>query len=623
MHSRIIFLCLFVFTQWAVAGVEMSSSINDIYYRSPSAAPGSVTFTIGGTDFDQVSAENPFYFRLRFTNNAKLNLTRVKLDSTDGTSINQPILLGMSLHTSSDTAQVVANQDAVSILRWVEGESEIWIRVNQPSTQWIQDGETTRGLLDGEFMEFTLGTLFYTLDHIEEEHKNLPYNIRQGFPEALQETVFCLDLTESDLAADGTMASLMSLFPTIYQSDVTSDDINFNEGTQTECQVTSSFHIGRAKDIQIIFDEEHPGPSHVSVPFTSNNQTTEVSARFRMLMTASQDTNHLPPEHGEGSVYAFSIPNDAPFGFVLDGSSWHGAGDAFINHYDPVNLDGETVYKRLAVTFSNRATAFQIALLDLDLKIAISSESVLEEYTIDYNLQLPVGGLNGGACLSYPQSFKTGTFQHSVITSGRMIPHITRADGNFASSVLIANPDDDEMAYSLAYYDELGTFLKQDDLTVGPNRTDTHSNETIIPATAAYLRILNNDRVKASIVYQAFGSQKSPAQVVETSDSAKRWRIYPGQHKLTYDAAAMVNVGTEAASITVLQINAEGMVTDEVVLDTFLSPGQKETLVFSNLLTPSENQFYEILSTQPLSILALRGDWSSQYLWANTPVKMD
>ena len=111
-----------------------------------------------------------------------------------------------------------------------------------------------------------------------------------------------------------------------------------------------------------------------------------------------------------------------------------------------------------------------------------------------------------------------------------------------------------------------------------------------------------------------------PVHVRAKDQEEKRWLLYADDASLTYDGLAIVNLGDEETVIRIKQLDGQGDLVDEKVLDEVLGPKAKATVVLDQLFAWVENGSFEIEADAPLSVLALRGDFDSSYVWENRAV---
>lgn len=121
------------------ATVDLRTNIQDIYYRGTCEEAGTITMSVEGDDFFEASTETPVFIRVKFDKGARLCSTLVERSTAaNPTDVPRPIYLAMRVEgASANTSEIRALPEAVSIVRWRAGEDQIWLRVQQSSSQWL------------------------------------------------------------------------------------------------------------------------------------------------------------------------------------------------------------------------------------------------------------------------------------------------------------------------------------------------------------------------------------------------------------------------------------------------------------------------------------------------------
>jgi len=190
------------------ADVELEVSINDVDIRGKHQLVGATTQTVNDNDFTGASNETPIFLRFSVEQGITLSETQVDLTSDDET-LSRPIYLALELVGIDGDARINAPPDAVSIVRWVAGENEIWLAIESDSGTWIIDGDDNpRGPGSDIRVSFTFGISARSSyhDNGDAERSNLPFNTRELEPTGVADavsTMICLDLSRSTLATTG------------------------------------------------------------------------------------------------------------------------------------------------------------------------------------------------------------------------------------------------------------------------------------------------------------------------------------------------------------------------------------------------------------------------------------
>ncbi len=134
MLQRIFALTL-LSTTLAMANVDVRTNIAGVYHEGQNELIGSFTLAVNGNDFEAASPTTPIYIRFRIVRANGWAKTRVDLRT--GSLKNVPINLALSVD-----GQAIMNPglptNAIQLVRLVQGERDGWIRVNYPSSSWLQ-----------------------------------------------------------------------------------------------------------------------------------------------------------------------------------------------------------------------------------------------------------------------------------------------------------------------------------------------------------------------------------------------------------------------------------------------------------------------------------------------------
>lgn len=247
------------------ADVELSTSINDVFYRGSNELAGSITMRVQDDDFIDASTSEPVYIRVTLDHEATLSNTLVDMTSNDG-AINDPIYLAMRLNAQGFTQEIEADPLTVSIVRWVEGESSLWIRVQTPSSSWVSDAGNLVPPRSDLTVSWTFGVSarasFETNDNLERRLLNLPFNTRNpatnlAAPDSDDSvsTLICVDLRDSSLTTSG-VESLLNYDPIAFDERAGTNDpadgdfgeYSANGLPSVGINFTNDFSIARGKN---------------------------------------------------------------------------------------------------------------------------------------------------------------------------------------------------------------------------------------------------------------------------------------------------------------------------------------------------------------------------------------
>jgi hypothetical protein len=237
------------------ADIELSTSINDVFHRGSNELAGSITMNVNEDDFNDASTEEPIFVRVTLDHQARLARTLVNLASTDG-AINDPIYLAMQINQSNGAIGCSADRETTSIVRWVAGESAFWIRVQTPTSTWIDLVATPGDPVpprEGLTVSWTVGVSARKSRDDNDFRSNLPFNTREpataGDDEDASSTLICVNLSGSTLTTDG-VESLLNYDPIAfnYRAEIGLGQYSGQSGDDTGINFTNDFAIARGKD---------------------------------------------------------------------------------------------------------------------------------------------------------------------------------------------------------------------------------------------------------------------------------------------------------------------------------------------------------------------------------------
>ncbi|MDJ0840070.1 MAG: hypothetical protein QNK37_26395 [Acidobacteriota bacterium] len=328
------------------ADVELQTSINDVFNRGSSELAGSITMTVNDDDFTNASTSEPVYIRVTPDHNSSLAETLV--NQTDGVWADpadrryNPIFLAMELVAVGGALEISADEETVSIVRWVAGESSFWIRVQTDSDTWIRTVgsgpmDPTRGPDEDAKVSWTLGVSARASIDDHGEKSNLPFNTRNPNTgdtdwEFATSTLLCVNLQSSDLADSGIESLLrfdIISFDEEAAVEFNSDNtpVNFSglAGDQTGIDFTNDFNIARGKkrDCRVVqgeFKNDEPPRVPLCIPAAAGNAglgDTLVPATnvIDFDIVCAIGGNQLETEIHDGAYVEFSNGSRGAYGF--------------------------------------------------------------------------------------------------------------------------------------------------------------------------------------------------------------------------------------------------------------------------------------------------------------------
>ncbi len=134
--------------------VDLNTHANELKARALDQWAGTLAMRVNGNEFPEASPVMPVYIRIRLDKGVKLAETLVDLITSP--TRYEPISLAMSLK-STDDSQLIAPQDTAQIVRWLQGESEFWLRVQHTSSHWLEKSGVLQAPDLDHVVEWTMG----------------------------------------------------------------------------------------------------------------------------------------------------------------------------------------------------------------------------------------------------------------------------------------------------------------------------------------------------------------------------------------------------------------------------------------------------------------------------------
>jgi len=215
----------------------------------------------------------------------------------------------------------------------------------------------------------------------------------------------------------------------------------------------------------------------------------------------------------------------------------------------------------------------------------------------------------------------------AMFADSRIIAHVSKEAGGFIPGIIIANTDHATAhTITLTPYSNDGTAMESVTMEVQAGMTEYKTDVEIFGTdTVSHFAISGDDQIEVNITYQSTQAQSSPVHVPESDIQSSGWRIYAGNWDVVWDGLAIVNMGSGATDISIIQRTAAGDINASFNDFADVSPMQKVLKVLGDNFTALEGGYFEVVANQPLAIVSLRGtySWSDyQYLWENRPVKV-
>lgn len=371
------------------ASVQLDTSINDVFNRGSNELAGSITWNVTGDDFREASTEEPIFIRVTPDHNAFLAETLVH-QTGNVALLQDPILLAMRLDGGNGLVSMAALEEAVSIVRWVEGESSLWIQVQQSSDQWLQaPGGLVGPSVDLE-VSWTIGISARLSDLRNDENaaqndSNLPFNTRdaaadEGEVELATSTLICVDLRQSNLLADGSDESLLKydIIAYDYRAEIGTGVYSGQAGRDTGINFTNDFSIARGKSractVTAILPKDAEQVALLCIYRAQTNGTTDEFVKLTNTLTLRLDCefggNYLDTDLVAGSYVAFRTGSRGQYGFdevsnarFTNVTGYTTVGSSFNNH-------GRTLWRNVNLYYNGAPVSLNHP-YDLDIEVCV------------------------------------------------------------------------------------------------------------------------------------------------------------------------------------------------------------------------------------------------------------
>jgi len=194
-------------------------------------------------------------------------------------------------------------------------------------------------------------------------------------------------------------------------------------------------------------------------------------------------------------------------------------------------------------------------------------------------------------------------------------PHVTFQGSLFSTDLVARSSSEVTETIDFTAYNASGSAIASRTLTLGPNREFRQDAHFFFGREISHFTAEHESGVHVGVGYTAGGS---PAFVANNERHGRVWTLDPGDASLVFDAFAVVNVGTASASVTVRQRSiSNGAVLDQDTVSSSLRRMAKALYVINNSFANRSDAYYEISSSQPISVMALMGDHGNEYFWSN------
>lgn len=205
-------------------------------------------------------------------------------------------------------------------------------------------------------------------------------------------------------------------------------------------------------------------------------------------------------------------------------------------------------------------------------------------------------------------------------TNSRYGAHLTNQSGNFDTELIIRNPTSDAQVLTLNPFGSDGSALTPVEINLSGNQTIRMLQQSYFPADAVAFNSSGCSQCIFTTGYRADLPDGSTAHVLQATDINNEYYFYPGEWDILFDGAALINTGSDAATINATQIGDDGTVLAQVNLAQSLPAGGKYLGLFNDLFVNNANSIVKLESSQPLAVMILRISQDFRYLYQNFPL---
>ncbi len=232
-----------------VPAFSWRTTIRDFNYRGACERTGIALFDMVNNGFPDASAENPAYIRLGLNRGARLCQTKVAPGG-------DPIYLALYLEGQDNDPLLDVPKNALSIVRWVEGERAVWLKLTASTSTWLRLGEQT--LPPNRDFPVSIGVMVSAIQSFEasrdlfiEGRANLPFNTTNLLTDGS-----LADAVDTQLFADVRFSSYVPLPAPPEVSTMRLEPSCLGEGTSAVETASDESLITFGEDLRI--SSEHP-----------------------------------------------------------------------------------------------------------------------------------------------------------------------------------------------------------------------------------------------------------------------------------------------------------------------------------------------------------------------------
>ena len=386
--NKMLFCLLTVAAFPVLADIDFTTWINDVHRQGNHELAGGMRIRVNDNDFSGVSPAEPYYMRLRMDNNAVFANTLVDQTRTDPL-ISQPIYMAMMIPLDPGSNVVLtAPVDTVSVVRWVAGEDEVWIRVQRPSEDWLEINGAPSAPTTSVPVEWLFGgsaRLSHDRhDGIDPSRYNLPFNTRNlattGNDADAVSMLPCLDLSNSELEFN----ELLEMDHVLFDHTAQQSPGVYAPGNPVGSSFLPILNIARGRDTPCNFD-----PTSVFDPGISDGDLVAFDGVLQF--SGECGGGSLPPIQiiADGSFIVLEIDPANQAGFEAGYAHFPNQTMGGVEVVDPDSafvVDGRTLYSRLTLFWND--TAVSLGNVPVAVRVVMSKTPGALPPVMNWNLHL-------------------------------------------------------------------------------------------------------------------------------------------------------------------------------------------------------------------------------------------
>ena len=207
----------------------------------------------------------------------------------------------------------------------------------------------------------------------------------------------------------------------------------------------------------------------------------------------------------------------------------------------------------------------------------------------------------------------------TLVAQQKTVPHLTREDGIFASTLVLTNQSLEPVSFRLSPFDVNGAplpFAEQIRSGELPGHAALiYTQGDRLPAGTSHLIVEMSGDLDVVVQMKAKNNPGSPTRISAAAAAAKTWRIEPGNWDEVVDALAVVNTAAVATDIQIRQLRQDGAIIktlSPVSLSNTPSLA-KRLFVLNGAFTAEPNAWFEVIASEPIAVTALSIDFRNTY----------